>query len=108
MNTGNTEKAEKRAEKFSPGPWKFTQEDWYIWATRGLSDRGICRICDLSFKGESEANAALIAAAPELYDFVKMFTSISGQILLMGADNGAEIYQKAVDLVALANGETVE
>lgn len=90
----NTEKAEKRAERFSPGPWKFTQEDGYVWATRGLSDRGICRICDLSFNGESAANAALIAAAPELYDFVKM--CISGQ---------SEIYQKAVDLVALVNGK---
>ena len=41
----------------------------------------------------------------ELYDFVHAFTTLSGQLLLMSADNGIEIYEKAVSICKKARGE---
>lgn len=52
-----------------------------------------------------EAYAHLFAAAPEMYEFVKMFTSTAGQFLLSHADNGKEIYNEAVRILKKARGE---
>jgi len=43
--------------------------------------------------------------AQELLEFVKAFTTISGQILLSKCKNGPEIYEEAVRLCKKASGE---
>ena len=102
MNTVNTEKNEDRRLRVSPRPWKYRPDAEDIVDQHGRIIADFLGICN---GPEQAANGHLMAAAPQLYEFVEMFTTISGQILLSSADNGAELYQKALDLIALANGE---
>ena len=102
MKTENTVKNEGRREAFSPTPWKYRADALDIVDKNGRIIADFLGICSGQ---EQAANGYLMAAAPQLYEFVEMFTTISGQILLSSADNGAELYQKALDLIALANGE---
>lgn len=52
----------ERKEKFTPGPWEANQGDpqWHISSRSCLTAN--------TLGGNDEANAHLIAAAPELYD----------------------------------------
>ena len=85
-------------EKFTPGEWRAEITRVY------LSDGRMMWIEGKNFETQ-EANASLIAAAPEMYEFVKMFTSTAGQFLLSHADNGKEIYSEAMRILRKARGE---
>ena len=61
----------ERKEKFTPGLWQ--SHKWRVIALRG---EDVTYICDTANNKstrtpENEANASLIAAAPEMYDFIK-------------------------------------
>lgn len=65
--------------KFTPGPWKLIPhtEDKRLTSVIGKSDLSfhgqfVCNIATISPEHEVEqANAALIAAAPEMYQFIE-------------------------------------
>lgn len=105
--------------KFTPGPW-YVKPREAIKSTYGVShtrttildsqDGGysprhvIAQIA--RGNGKEEANAALIAASPEMYEFIQSLTSFGGQILLatLGED-GMKIYNEALRVLAKARGE---
>ena len=104
------------AEKFTPGEWRAEIEDHSFCDTGDyITEFGvvtgkrqtIAQCFDTGSINEEEAaaNCYLIAAAPEMYEFVKMFTSAAGQFLLSHADNGKEIYNEAVRILKKARGE---
>lgn len=112
----------KRKERFTPGPWElFTGDGTTNWHTLVIRRRepkngieqlpvDICAcqncLCDAS---EKPANASLIAASPEMYEFIKSLTSFGGQIALatLGED-GMKIYNEAMRVLAKARGEDAE
>ena len=92
--------------KFTKGPWHtlgykvVDAEDFTVAKCGYTLDKT---------EEEAEANAALIAAAPEMYEFVKFFTTFSGQAYLrILGKPGVEIYDSAVKLCAKARREEVE
>lgn len=65
--------------KFTPGPW-FVDADFYVYGGDGRKNQGeyfdgveFPLVCDVESdsrdRTENKANAALIAAAPEMYEF---------------------------------------
>ena len=68
-------------EKFTPGPW-FVDADFYVYGGDGRKNQGeyfdgveFPLVCDAESdsrdRTENKANAALIAAAPEMYEALK-------------------------------------
>ncbi len=59
-------------KKWTKGPWKLKESEvgsLIIWAGKHFGDAvGYAYTTDISDRRECEANAHLIAAAPELYD----------------------------------------
>lgn len=102
----------ERKDKFTPGPWYVydTREraeqayDYYITAGQYLVAAVSPNSLDIQ-----EANASLIAASPEMYEFIKSLTSFGGQVLLatLGED-GLKIYDEALRILAKAKGEVQE
>ena len=67
---------DERKEKFTPGPWKYVRvkEDIDTFAIRTETDDTLAAvgISPVGWRpGKDIANAALIAAAPEMYDELK-------------------------------------
>lgn len=57
----------KKADNFTPGPWKVDSDGADVWVMKDHSGgQGIAAIFDVNGIAEMTANAALIAAAPEL------------------------------------------
>jgi len=57
--------------KHTPGPWIVSDEtrENFVWILDENSDTGVCMVhTDTDSKDESDANARLIAAAPELLE----------------------------------------
>jgi len=63
----------EQKEKFTPGPWskEICPDKTYIWADTGNNTRKAVAIVKSSFEVNNEANAALIVAAPEMYEFIQ-------------------------------------
>lgn len=104
----------KRKERFTPGPWYIS--DYETRQRMAILDRQIehydprhtiATVCRA--KGHETANARLIAAAPEMFDFIKSLTSFGSQVLLatLGED-GLKIYDEALRILAKAKGEVQE
>ena len=61
--------------KHTPGPWEYRPDERLIWCKEDPTEEGllnnlhVARVC---VQPEAEANARLIAAAPELLDFAQM------------------------------------
>ena len=89
-------------EKFTPAPW-HVYDDGLIVDVFGEGDKRICGVD--GFYTDIRPNAHLIAAAPELFEFVKFFTTVLGQISLQKASNGELIYEEAIKLCKKARGE---
>ena len=77
--------------KFTPGPW-FVDAGFYVYGGGGRKIQGECfdgvefpLVCDVESdsrdRTENKANAALIAAAPEMYEFGETTAEVL-QILL--------------------------
>ncbi len=109
--------------KFTPGPWYAVQErehggtssDGHYLAKWGVYDSKqawcIADTCSTwPTEDEEDANAALIAAAPEMYDFVAWFTGYMGQLHLrmLPEESGKAIFKEASMLCAKVRGEVQE
>lgn len=112
-------------EKFTPGPWIL---DWkkspllfpFIWQENGFAVAKVCGkpsaklenttipVTCLSDYAEPEkvlANANLIAAAPEMYEFIRWLRSINGQCAILNKKNLPEIMDRATEILRKARGE---
>jgi hypothetical protein len=89
-------------EKFTPGPWNNC--DGFTVETRKAR---ICIIASLNVSDEaSEANAALIAAAPEMCEFLEWLRSIEGQCaILNGKKYLPQILEKVDEILKKVRGE---
>ena len=92
---------------------KFTEGPWHVFENQptvvGTQEKNVCK-CELDWNlqaDERKANAALIAAAPEMYDFIHFFETFSGQAYLriLPDESGRKIYEDAVRLCKKARGE---
>lgn len=112
--------------KFTPGPW-FA--DWknnptffpFVWQENGYAVAKMCGkpsaklenttipVACLSDFAEPEkvlANAALIATAPEMYEFIRWIRSVQGQCAIMKWRKFLpEILDKADEILQKARGE---
>jgi hypothetical protein len=89
-------------EKFTKGPWKvFTKEDSYLCAGKiGVIEDGDCIVvaeCNDWLATEKRHNAALIAAAPEMYAMLDK--------MLNSEQPASYFYEEADALLAKARGE---
>lgn len=89
-------------EKFTKGAWKvFTKEDSYLCAGKiGVIEDGDCIVvadCNDWLATEKRHNAALIAAAPEMYSLL-MRMHVDGGL-------GLDVHKRIEQLLAKARGE---
>lgn len=104
--------------EFTPGPWEASKEPWQgsglqrIVGSRAKPNRGkiahIFRFIDEPGK-ETEANVHLIAAAPELYETLRLY--LIADEIIEAEERVAELSvarEAAERALAKARGETVE
>lgn len=108
-----------REEKFTPGPWAARIEDHsfcdtgdvftsFTVATEGAGKYDcfaevFTRNDDID---EAAANTRLIAAAPEMYEFIRWIRSVQGQCAIMKWRKFLpEILDKADEILRKAEGE---
>lgn len=99
-------------EKFTPAPWIYMDGDSFekdtVITTEDRIDNGTIPICEMdtcftgSIGDEQEANAALIAAAPEMYE---MLDEISDGLLDAGGFGNCALAKRIEQLLAKARGE---
>ena len=101
---------------FTPGPW-FVDADFYVYGGDGRKNQGeyfdgveFPLVCDVESdsrdRTENKANAALIAAAPEMYEFIRWIRSVQGQCAIMKWRKFLpEILDKADEILHKAEGE---
>jgi len=86
----------------TPGPWEITTApQWYSVSEVKGERRTICRLIDREGQlpieyQEAEANARLIAAAPELLEIVKAWETWRENGMLKGNRPIAEVCQHAI------------
>ncbi|MBX3047003.1 MAG: hypothetical protein KF698_08415 [Anaerolineales bacterium] len=86
--------------KFSPGPWHInTASGVQIFPATGAS---VCELNILEAKEENLANAALIAAAPELYAALDALVNPEEGISVKGVN---QRFEEAKAILAKARGE---
>ena len=108
-------------EKFTPGPWFIKQSEEIrspyspnVSSTRITildkpggqyqSRHVIAQVA--KGNGRGEANAALIAAAPDMYEFIRWIRSVQGQCAIMKWRKFLpEILDKADEILQKAEGE---
>ena len=118
-------------EKFTKGPWQVDDDEGALRLFVYSEEYG--NVCSVSLFDQRDreavllgetpednpdrkeyldfdkitANAALIAAAPEMYDFIHFFETFSGQAYLRIFPDaaGRKIYEDAVRLCKKARGE---
>lgn len=102
--------------KFTPGPW-VVDADFYVYGGDGRKNQGeyfdgveFPLVCDVESdsrdRTENKANAALIAAAPEMYEFIRWIRSVQGQCAIMKWRKFLpEILDKADEILHKAEGE---
>ena len=90
--------------KFTPGPWhakRYVGASWEEYYEVSTSDGLRIAI------SPTEADARLIAAAPEMYDFIEYLTTETGHSLLSQAGYlGENLYNEAKELCRKARGES--
>lgn len=100
-------------QKFTPGPWKAVQhgEGIYTWTIRGndeFKDRSLAIVgVGTPNLPRDEANMHLIAAAPDMYNFLFFFETILGQQLLARlGQEGKAIFDEIEKILRKARGES--
>ena len=100
-------------ENFTPGPWVviklFRQETGALAIVHDQSGDTVT-ICDVIDDKEhpeiADADAALIAAAPEMYEFINWIRSVEGQCaIIKGKKFLPKILDKVDKLLKKARGE---
>ena len=81
--------SDERKEKWTPKPWRdWTSRDGSKWVVHGDGSRTICRVTPKDGRGyegqsgrddEGCANAALLAAAPEMFELGERFAAWSAR-----------------------------
>lgn len=101
--------------KFTPGPWKVRQYNHYIgknYTTRRThkveNKSGLQVVCTVTSGVYAQGNLDLIAAAPEMYDFINYFLTVSGQSVLrfLPYDIAKKIFDEADRITRKARGES--
>jgi len=82
--------------KFTPGPWKVDRDENFI-LSEGFGD--VACIVNIENREEREANRALIAAAPELYEALMAIVDVFPE------RPGEEVLSKINKALAKARGE---
>ena len=100
-------------EKFTPGEWRVEITDHELADTGdyitdfavATEKTGVAQCFDNSVVSEEEAaaNCHLIAAAPEMYEFISWIGSVEGQCAILTKD--PEIVRKAHAILKKARGE---
>ena len=98
--------------EFTKGKWVWDEETGYINSHRGNEDFIVAYVtsaannfdngCSPKLRAELETNARLIAAAPEMYELLKVWTELQVQPDLMNAR------KRARELLALIDEEEVK
>jgi hypothetical protein len=97
-------------EKFTKGAWKvFTKEDSYLCAGKiGVIEDGDCIVvadCNDWLATEKRHNAALIAAAPEMYAMLKQVAELVNTDGMSAIQWIMDNANDVSDLLAKARGE---
>lgn len=100
-------------EKFTPGPWKHTEALPRLVEARVARRNGrkipvtVCHLGEGNgWCKERKWNAFLIAAAPEMYEFIRWIRSVQGQCAIMKWRKFLpEILDKADEILHKAEGE---
>jgi phage-related baseplate assembly protein len=83
----------------TPGPWELVQERDYLNIQETKTNLIVAQFCSVS-----EANARLIAAAPELLEQCKLFEKVL-RACIMAGDSGAELERdKLREVLAKVDG----
>lgn len=102
------------SEKFTPGEWEISDmsgvdamDNFTVCFHIGVSSTGEM-IADIQSDNKADyehvrANAALIAAAPDMYKFIGWLGSVDGQCAILTKD--PEIVRKAHAILKKARGE---
>jgi hypothetical protein len=95
-----------RMSTHTPGPWEVEGDDESLWVTP--LDRSTPVICDMvEREGETEANAHLIAAAPDLLAACKAFIAADPAEGYSGAEYSALKLMHAAIAKAEGKGQAV-
>ncbi len=85
--------------KHSPGPWMAEIDDVMQAASvRDTSNRGVCPVAGMTFD-ERKANAALIAAAPEMLAALRRLFKACGHMPIEATPESAEMMMAGLDAV---------
>ena len=89
----------------TPGPWSLGTKDCGGYPLMSETEGHFCDICDVCEGNESQANARLIAAAPELLAACKRLMDTVALNLDDTDPQDVEACQMAQDAIAKATGE---
>lgn len=91
------------SSKHTPGPWAYQEDsDAYTHIVRGPGNRFICQLAQTT-SAEIEANARLIAAAPEMFEALDTIGGLSRALRQGGPDpmdlqGLSDALEEAIDL----------
>ncbi|RIA19703.1 hypothetical protein DFO63_4079 [Stenotrophomonas sp. AG209] len=78
------------SSKHTPGPWAYQEDsDAYTHIVRGSSNRFICQLAQTT-SAEIEANARLIASAPESHEANQLFVQAINEMQGISPDHSDE------------------
>ena len=89
--------------KWTQGPWEFNYHDGSLVA--GSNVIGYVEVKDWHRLGMGEANANLIAAAPELYEALAYLLQHNKELVAQGVGIDAYLMSSAYAALAKARGE---
>lgn len=96
------------ASNHTPGPWFPNQNSsgsWEVNIDSGRYSQSVAYIgrgCPEFFRGDSEANARLIAAAPDLLEFIESLVDANGS---HSDINGSSVIPRAYQMLRNINGK---
>ncbi len=94
--------------KHTPGPWTWLRQDYAVFVTRDVTKaddilQSYETVCDIAYSdrrdGVPEANAALIAAAPEMLEMLKTIEAY------YNPEERSGFYEDMCELIRKAEGK---
>lgn len=89
-----TTKTKERKQKFTPGKWVITDNDPtdnLTIAALGYDLKPVADVIFIGDRGETRANARLIAAAPELLEALKIVTNLIDEATKLVIREGGKV-----------------